>query len=340
MNRICLLIVVLFLTGNAYAQSPQDTIFQDGKIRKYPGYFALRTTYQERQLGMVFSPENQPEAEAYYVPSNIRTLGIGFHMLGVGFTYSFLLPQNFQPTDKPFNPDQRDTRLNLYRSRWGLQLDLQRYIGYYLKSTTLDPEGTQPDSSRTDIATSRTLVGVTYMLKPEEFSYSAAQSNSKRQTEGGGTFLARISAGKFGVSADSALLAPEPDGRELTSFDTYSFSVLPGYAHTFVFRKIYVMGSLTLGPELQRTTSNLSRNIDWDVQARLQFQFTLGFDNDRFFSNITYLSQRQRYFGPGLYTDIGVNSIRLSLGHRFRELGFMHRIRSSVRIREWVHRDR
>ena len=313
---------------------PDSTmIFQDGKIRKYPGYFSLRAVYRERQLSMVFKPETTPDAEAFYVPSNIRTLGLGFHMLGVGFTYSFLLPESLQPTDKPFNPGQRDTRLNLYRSRWGVQLDLQKYIGYYLKSTTLDPEGTQPDSSRADITTTRSLFGVTYMLKPEEFSYSAAQSNSKRQTEGGGTFFARVSGGKFMVKGDSALLSPEPDGSELTRFEAYSFSVMPGYAHSFVFKKLYVMGSLTLGPELQRTTSNLSPSVDWDVQARLQFQFTVGFDNDLFFSNVTYTSQQQRYFGPGLFTDVGVNSIRLLVGRRFKEFGLLKRIRTSPKIK-------
>jgi hypothetical protein len=282
---------------------------------------------------MVFKPEATPENEAYYVPSNIRTFGLGFNVFGVGFTYSFLLPESLQPTDKPFNPDQRDTRINFYRSRWGLQVDLQRYIGYYLKSTTLDPNATQPDTSRADISTTRSLFGLTYMLKPEHFSYSAAQSNSKRQIEGGGTFLFRINGGKFRVAADSALLEPEDDGEELSSFEAYSFSILPGYAHSFVFRKLYVMGSLNLGPELQRTTSNLNDNIDYDVQARLQFQFTVGFDNDVFFSNITYLSQRQRYFGPGLYTDIGVNSIRFSIGHRFNEFGFMKKVRTSGQIK-------
>lgn len=322
----------------------QDSLrVEEEAFYTYPSKFALRLVYQERKLPLLLEPL-AGVGRAVYEPNSGRTLGVGGALLGVSYTFSFLLPEALQrDTDRFGNTNQRDFRFSAFYNRFGLQLDRQDYEGYYLNNAAeLDPSRQQGSNFpyREDLRVKRVGIGLSFLLQPENFSYSAALNNRKRQRQGGGTFFVQVYGGWLWVGGDSLLL-PRPYFAEagpaglVERLDVYHASLMPGYAHTFVVGRFYLMASLALGPEVQK--KNVREEVvagggdtwkeQWAAEGRLQLQAAFGYDDNRYFCNLAYTSQRQQYEVDGLGVSVNTNGFRLLLGRRFQELGFMNKIR-------------
>lgn len=323
----------------------QDTLRrEEGSFYTYPTMFALRLVFQERELPLLLEPL-LAERKAVYNPNSSRTLGLGGSLFGISYTFSFQLPEALQRDAERYGATtQRDLRVNAFAGRYGLLLDRQDYTGYYLDNIgELDPDWqTKTDFPfRQDLRVKRLGVGLSYLFQPDSFSYSAALNNRKRQRIGGGTFLVQVYGGRLWIGGDSLLLPRSyfynaGSAGLIEEVKVYHASLMPGYAHTFVLGKFYLMTSLALGPELQRrrfygkaeANNNNTSSDKWEVEGRLQMQAAFGYDDDLYFCNIAYTSQQQQYEVDGLGIGINTNGFRLLVGRRFEEVGFMKRIRN------------
>lgn len=351
-HRYCQLLWPFLLLALPALGQEQDTLRQqDGSFYRYPSQFALRLVYQERELPFTLTPLSGA-ARAVYQPNSSRTFGIGGNILGISYTFSFQLPQALQRDPDRFgNTEQRDLRVSVYYKRLGLQVDRQEYTGYYLNNVAeLDPDwqGDEEFPYRQDLQVRRVGVGLSYLFQSDKFSYSAALNNSKRQHLGGGTFFVQAYGGRLTVGGDSLLLprwhfAGSGPAAAVEEINVYHGSLMPGYAHTFVMGRFYLMTSLALGPEVQRrnlTDENQADSEQWAVEGRLQLHAAFGYDDDRYFWNVAYLSQRQQYEVDGLGISVNTNGLRFMVGRRFKEFGFMRSIRQWKVYRSLVGGDR
>ncbi|WP_152426437.1 DUF4421 family protein, partial [Cesiribacter andamanensis] len=161
---------------------------RSGNFYYYPKMFAVRLIYQERRLPLTLSPLSDGR-EASYQPNSNRSIGIGGALVGISFSVSMALPKPFQRDPELYgSTTQRDLRLNAFAKRLGLQLDRQDYQGYYLNNVNqLDPAWKSQDGFplRSDLRTRRLGVGISYLLRPDQFAYSVAFNNIRRQRIGG-----------------------------------------------------------------------------------------------------------------------------------------------------------
>lgn len=337
----CLFLLLLLLPAAGSTSVAQDTLRQeDGSFYTYPTSFAARLVFQERELPVILQPQ-QGVGKAVYEPNSNRTFGVGGRVFGISYTVSFPLPQALQRDPERFGQTtQRDLRISAFRNRFGLQLERQDYTGYYLNNIQeLDADwkagGEFPLRER--LRVKRFGVGVSYLFQPDRFSFSAALNNGKRQRIGGGTFLVQLYAGRLWLGGDSLLLPRKyftDAGRPgaLEEVNVYHGSIMPGYAHTFVMGRFYLMTSLALGPEVQRRNlrdeTKRGREL-WAVEGRFQLQAAFGFDNDTYFWNLAYLSQRQQYEVEELGVTVNTNGFRLLVGRRFKDFRFIRKIKQS-----------
>lgn len=326
----------LLLALPAYGQ---DTLRQgEGSFYKYPSQFALRLVYQERQLPLTLAPLVGTGSAAYQ-PNSSRTFGIGGNLLGISYTFSFQLPRGLQRDPDRFgNTEQRDLRINAFYKQFGLQLDRQDYLGYYLNNIAeLDPDwqGSDGFPFRPDLRVKRFGAGLSYLFQSDRFSYSAALNNTRRQHRGGGTFFVQLYGGRLFIGGDSLLLprnhfSGSGSAATVKEINVYHGSLMPGYAHTFVMGRFYLMTSLALGPEVQRrnlTDEQQGTQEQWEIEGRLQLQAAFGYDDDLYFWNVSYLNQRQQYEVDGLGVGVNTTGLRFLVGRRFKEFGFMRSIR-------------
>jgi hypothetical protein len=336
------LLCLLTLGCNVPAVSQEtDTLrIESGNFYFYPRMFAIRLVYQEKRLPLTLSPL-VAERQAMYQPNGNRSFGIGTALVGVSFAITFALPQALQRNPDRFGSTvQRDLRFNAFSNRLGLQIDRQDYRGYYLNNISqLDSAWSNGEGYplRSDLHTQRLGVGFSYLLRPDRFSYSVAFNNIRRQRVGGGTFFFQVYGGRLWVRSDSLLL-PGLYFRDTGSaglveeVKVHHGSLMAGYAHTFVMGKFYLMASMAMGPELQKRSllgEQQGSLQQWAAEGRLQLQTAFGYDDDKYFWNIAYNSQRQQYEVGELGVSVNTNGVRLLMGRRFKELGFMHRIRQT-----------
>lgn len=324
----------------AMAQKEDSLRQVDGVFYIYPHKFALRLVYQQRQLPFTLEPLSGGRKVSYQ-PNSRRTLGVGGSLFGISYTLSFMLPESLQRNAIVDNDiTQRDLRINAFHRRLGLQLDRQQYKGYYLNNINeLDDnwQGGEEYPYRKDLEVKRFGVGISYLFQPERFSYSAALNNRKKQFKGGGTFFLQVYGGHLKVGGDSLLLPRKyfenagTAGR-VDEVNVYHASLMPGYAHTFVLGRFYLMTSLALGPEVQKRNISEERNtgeeVQWSAEGRLQMQAAVGYDDHTYFWNLAYNTQRQQYEINDLGVGVNTNGIRLLVGRRFDEFGFMRRLRN------------
>ncbi|AHM62151.1 hypothetical protein D770_19500 [Flammeovirgaceae bacterium 311] len=343
-NNILLIFAICFLLPllsslQALGQQ-QDSLRRKGDVfYSYPHKFAVRLVYQQRQLPFILQPI-PGEGRAVYQSNSRRTFGVGGSLFDVSFTLSFMLPESLQ-RNSSYGGDnkQRDLRLNAFHKRWGLQLDRQNYTGYYLNNLhELDTDsqaGEEFPFYRQDLQVKRFGAGVFYLFQPDKFSYSAALNNKKKQHTSGGTFFLELYGGSLLVGGDSLLLPRRFFGNagsagRVEEVNVYHGSMMSGYAHTFVLGRFYLMGSLAIGPEIQRRNvlqENNQADVQWSAEGRMQIQAAVGYDDHTYFCNIAYNSELQQYEVNNLGVSVNTNGFRLLVGRRFDEFGFMTRFR-------------
>ncbi len=332
---------LLLLSGLSASGQEQDSLRRKGDyFYSYPHKFAVRLVYQQRQLPFILDPL-PGEGRAVYQSNSRRTFGVGGSLFGVSFTVSFLLPESLQRNSAQADNSikQRDLRLNAFHKRFGVQLDRQDYTGYFLNNIDeLDADWDEGESYpyRQDMRVKRFGAGVFYLFQPDKFSYSAALNNKKKQHTSGGTFFTELYGGSLLISSDSLLL-PRRFFNDFNAaggveeVNVYHGAVLAGYAHTFVLGRFYLMGSMAIGPEIQRRNvsqeNRLDDDVQWSAEGRMQIQAAVGYDDHTYFWNIAYNSQLQQYEVNDLGVSVNTNGIRLLFGRRFDEFGFMNRFR-------------
>lgn len=310
----------------------QDTI---SYVRDFPGKFNLRLILQERPMYLqLHNDENRIE----YRPNIRPSIGFGFNILDVGFSFSVKVPPAFARTSSfPEQTDYRDYQLGVFVKHFLLEGVYQDVTGFYMSNISdwedrFPFNGTPP--LREDLSIRRAAVNSIYIFDLDRLTLRV-YSNARKQLRGAGSFLVMSSINHFNIDSDqiilpSGLAEHYSEDARLAGGNFTGLSFMPGYSHNFIVENFYLNLTVAAGPDLQyreyRTPSGSHAN--WQLQGKINIRGAVGYDDDDFFVGVHFVDQRNRYKAGGLDVVHNTGVIRLAVGHRFKETRWMKSIRN------------
>lgn len=322
--RAILFPLLLPATFCCYGQDA-DTLNNE-PIKSYPDHFFLWPVLKQRSLN--FRVKDVTDGQSIrYKPNNSYGLGMGAYIFDISFELTFAVPLNERDPSIYGKSTVRDFQINALGKRWGADLFVQRYSGFY---SDVNPfiVGNDVIPSRPDITARNTGLTGMYVFNPNRYSVRSAFNFSERQLTSGGSFILTGTVNTFKVAADDAVM-PSGDSEPQGSFNKLRYTTLslaPGYAYTFVRNNFFVSGAVTAGPAhnwiYYRNEENFEEN-DIRFNTFASVRVGLGYSTDTFFAGLNFAQQsRMVKFGHLRFTN-NSSTFRLLVGFRFREFGIL-----------------
>lgn len=251
-----------------------------------------------------------------YLPNTKETAGLGFSWRSFGFSGYWAGANTKFPKSSHGKTKYNDYQFNFYFRSFGIDAVYQKYRGFYLN--------TAPVSVKPDLEAVQYGVNVFYVFSHERFSFRAPFRQTERQKKSAGSFLVMSAVSRIRVETDSPLV-PAPlgsyfgDMADLRTGSFYTFSFLPGYAHTLTSGAFYVTPALFLGPGYQwkdfafSSGGRSSSGLTMKANVRL----SLGYNGDKFFSGLAGFSDITAVKRDNTSVDFSAANIYLFVGGKF-----------------------
>lgn len=221
------------------------------------------------------------------------------------------------------------------KRKWYFRNFYEEYNGYHMTNPDfisfnyLDSVGHYP--YRPDMTSSRYLATCNWIFDAEHYSSMASLWQLERQIKSAGSFVAGLSYGQGGVSADSAFIpssqiANFSEVSNWRSVKSHSFGVNLGYHYTFVFgpsRKWFVHLALSPGLGLNwSTVYNEAVNGNVELPNRAVFlsedRFIAGYNGDKWYFGFSSILYTSNTLGKDLNPITKYNNYnRIYFGYRF-----------------------
>lgn len=307
-----------------YAQA-NDTL-NVAHIKSYPDHFFLWPVLKQRGLNFRIR-DLEENRSVRYRPNNSYALGVGAYVFDISFELTFAIPLNERNRDVFGKSTARDFQINALSKKWGADLFVQRYHGFYsdvdLNAGTLT---TLP--SRPDITARNTGLTGLYVFNPNQYSLRSAFNFSERQLISGGSLMLTGTINTFKADAEGALIpGEEPDsGGDLMALRYTTLSLAPGYAYTFVRHNFFASGAVMAGPAhnwiyYQKEDNSSTHDIQFNTFASVRLG--IGYSTDLFFAGLNFVQQSRTVKFDNLRFTSNTSTFRLLVGFRFREFGIL-----------------
>ncbi len=312
----------------ALAQSPQSIRSQ--YIKDFPDDFFVWPLVKQRSTSFDIALQGDRSKKLTYRPNNAYGLGFGIYAFGIGAEITFAIQPKQSSQDIYGHSAARDLQLNLISKRWGMDVFTQHYAGFYLNDPSKSVPAGTPYPQRPDISTWNTGLNGIYVFNKNKYSLKAAYNFSEKQLKSGGSFLLTGTLNTFSLRADSSVYGPSYESvfgvnADFQKLDYTTLSIAPGYGHTLVLKNFFLNGSLSVGPA-NHWVSYQSHGTDRSsitLNSFIDFRVALGYNGDKFFSGITFISQaRNMKFEQVEFTSSN-STFKLLFGYRFREKGIL-----------------
>ena len=290
-------------------------------VAPIPNYFYLKPVLSVRTLGLDINEKNNPESLTEYAPNTRTYLGLGVYLFDIGLEFSFGLPESEEQIQEFGETDIFDFQSNIYAKRWGGDLAYQRYKGFFVQNTN--------GRRRPDLSLFNIHANLFYVFNHKKFSYRAVYNLSEYQKKSAGSFILSTYFSRFLVKGDSAILSPNQRASVEGDFVRGSFTtlaVMPGYAHTFIWKNFYANLAVSAGPGHQW----ISYDPVGDVSASLSsfnllvnFRSALGYNGERFFGGLSFFSQTLDAVIEEVEISSFSGNVKLFFGLRFKEKGIL-----------------
>ena len=325
-----LLLAVLFFNAAFSFSAPVDTV-REKYVESYPDRFYIKPILTIRNLSLELE-SRYGNSKINYHPNGDTYLGLGLYVFDLGMEFSFRIPQNSKSIERFGETEYFDLQSNIYAKRWGADLAIQKYEGFYLSNPNAHYpawKNNEPFPQRNDLIISNVSANVFYILNHRKFSYRSAYNQADRQKEGGGSFIIGINYFDQGIIADSSLIPVnsryEFDLEEFRRVDYSALGVLPGYTHSFIFRYFYLNLSMAVGPShvWSNYTEDFIKIEDRQVRATLHIRAALGYNSPRWFTGLTFVNQTSNLLTEHVDISGESGNVRFFIGYRFKEIGFL-----------------
>jgi hypothetical protein len=307
---------------------------KSGVIKTFPEHFHVQGVFISRSL-LTELRDIDSRTKLNFRPNARQHVGAGIYLWGVLLQAAVQVNKNALDEDKYGSTESFDLILNGYFRRWGGDVAVQNYKGFYISN----PQGfldnwdkSQPRPQRADKKTHHFVGNLFYVFQPERFSYRAAFKLVERQTQSGGSPLLIANIFNSFISADSTLIPTEVQD-EFGDFSLYrggntaTISLMPGYSHTFVHKYWFLNVTAAMGPGHQWMSYRLESERHYDLRIRLtaQVRAAMGYHSDKWFAAITFASQPNVARLEGFQITHASTNFRVMAGVRFPERGFLRK---------------
>ncbi|WP_176214707.1 DUF4421 domain-containing protein [Reichenbachiella faecimaris] len=256
-------------------------------------------------------------------------LGIGYKWFGLDAAFNFGGVNN---DDDKFGKTKRfDFRPSIYTRKFAMDINIQKYKGYYLYNPEDYISGFNASGSypiRSDIKTYRYGASLLYVLNHAKFSYRAAFIYNERQVKSAGSFLVGPYFSYFRMDADSTLIIPEAESefdlsQDFRGSEYIRYGLAGGYGYNLVLgHRVFVSLSLVLGlgPEIKKTPAinGFLSDTESKFTGRLATRIAIGYNAPKFFFGMSaagvYAGERDETED---FLERGVSHAKFFVGKRF-----------------------
>lgn len=228
-------------------------------VRPFEKLWSPRISYERKYLTFGFHPKGSTRAErTQYYPNRTSSVGLGIYYRELGLNLGLSLPNSESRLKNLGLTRSLDLTLNSYKARYGFDLFLHNYKGFFLtKPGLFYPESRvlKPYPQRGDMKLFQIGGDYFHIMNPHRFSFQAPYMFVKKQMRSAGSLLWMAGSRYTRIKGDSVIdTIRANDVVEQYSFHKarfYTAYILPGYAYTFMAGKWFVNGTIFAGPGLQ-----------------------------------------------------------------------------------------
>jgi len=327
MKQLVALAFVLSIAIKTSLAQNSDSI-RSHYITRFPNYFFLWPLVKQRSTS--FDVKNQANQKLTYKPNGDYGLGFGMYIFEIGFEVTFSVAP--KPSSQAIygHSKSSDLQLNVLGKSFGLDLFTQHYSGFYLNDSNKPIPPGMPYPERPDISVWNTGLNGIYIFNKNKYSLRAAYNFSERQLRSGGSFILSGTVNTFSLRADSAVYGNNYSPAfgttsDFVKLDYTTLSAAPGYAHTLVFKNLFINASLSIGPAnhwLNYQSSTGSKS-EITLNSFADFRLAFGYNSDRFFTGISYVAQSRNIKYEKLEFTSTNTTFKMVIGYRFKEFGIL-----------------
>lgn len=272
-----------------------------------------------------------------YNPNDVTAAGIRFQhkWLGVALTYS---PTFMQAEEKGITKEI-DLRLFVYGRKHNIDAYYINYQGFYIanyRSNAVLRTAYQQYPLLPDLEMEGAGINYSYVLNHQKYSLRSTYLHNEIQKKSAGSFLLGGSVNYLLLHNPVSIVPSEldsfsrPDER-ITNAAFYVASLMPGYAHTFVYRKLYITFAPMIGLALQFHHLNAKSGVGpvdrFSSSIRTLARFGVGYNSDKMYMGIAAFTDSYNYrLAPQVLLDMSTSDVRLILGYRFVPKGLLKRL--------------
>lgn len=296
-------------------------------IANFPQKFLARTFVSVRNFNFILRSRVGQKRSISYAPNGREAIGVGFFYKKAGLEIGIKLPASDAGNQRYGKTRYLDWQVNYYGSRIGADLAIQRYRGFYVRNpfevdSTWQPGDNYPQ--RSDLLAFNVIGNVYYIFNHKKYSFRAAFAQTERQTQSAGSFVLMGSVNRLRIDSDGNLIPVANqetfgDQTDFRSGSFYGFSILPGYAHTFVLNRFYVALSLHLGAGVQykRYTIDDSFEREWALVRKNNLRMAAGYYGNRFLAGTSLFVDNTGMRLQNLQLSASSFNVRFFVGYLF-----------------------
>ena len=318
MKNIFYTCTLLILHFNLFSQ---DSFYVDKKHREYYikdisekcilGLFALKN------FNTISLTNDYNNKTISYQPNDYLIQGINFRLNWLKVSIAF--SSNGLQGKKQVKTDFTNIKFNVFIKKFNVELFYLNYTGFYILNEDNSVLPSKGNYLRPDLKTLNTGANFFYVFN-NKYSYKNSIIHTEIQKHSRGSFILNASANYYSIYANSSIIPKSIDSKaytdeiKLKNGDFYNFSILPGYAHTFVVKKYFFIGFQAFaGVNFQKQhylsdiNKGLTRYDDFNIIPRTFARLNFGYNSESFFTGFT--SILDNYYIPlGLKERINYNN--------------------------------
>jgi len=307
----------------------QDTL-KHSHIRKFRNGLIIGPVIKYRYPSIEFNGPDKDYRRIVFRPNSNLVAGFRVNVFGINIEIARSLTRGFLNQDLYGISKASDITLNTMQRKWFGDVQFIRYNGlYFRKSWASNPSLTVP--SREDLRIRNRSISFTRIFKPERFSYRGAYLFRERQEHSAGSPLLRFSLNSVGFEGNQPLI-DQDDVIHFTALDQLTevhytaLGIAPGYSYTWVWRDLFVNGTVLAGAAHYWARYGLAGKPDrYDIQFNFisTFGMAAGYNGDRYFAGVTYRGQGFRLKREDIRITGSQNAFVIMAGIRLQERGVM-----------------
>lgn len=335
--------IALFLTGKVISAWSQDDVeisavskpepydsLRSVYIQSFPDHFFIWPVLKQRSLNFEMNSLSEDKSLTYR-SNKPFSFGVGMYLFELGVELTFAIPADEKNKMIYGESDARDLQLNIIGKKWGGDLYVQKYSGFYIEDQDKNIAPGMPYDQRDDIDTRNFGAAINYTFNNQKFSFRSAYNFADRQLRSAGSFLLFGALNSFKVTADSAIIGKDFESQYgkaafVKTVTTTSLSIAPGYTYSVIYKGFFLNGTLALGPAhnwLYYEREDGSTKNDIRFNAYVAARIGIGYNGEHVFGGVTFVNQTRNAKFEELELTSSFGTFKILIGYRFRESGIL-----------------